>query len=73
MADYKGKDQYPKMQFHEGGRSRTVRNAEEEKAGGEGWSDKMDDNAVMAMRKAAGSIAEIIEPVMRTRQERTDR
>jgi hypothetical protein len=69
MADEK----YPRMQYHEDGRSRTVRSAEDEKAGGAGWSDQMNDNALMAIRKATGCIAEVIEPITRTRQERTDR
>lgn len=39
----------------------------------EGVATPMADDEVMAIRKAAGSIAEVIEPVTRTRMERTDR
>jgi len=34
---------------------------------------QQDADEVMRIRKAAGSIAEVIEPVQRTRLERTDR
>jgi hypothetical protein len=51
-----------------------VRNEDEAKAlGGGGWSSQMNDNVVMAMRQACGSIAEVIEPVQRVAQERTNK
>jgi hypothetical protein len=56
-------DEYPRVLYHENGQTRTVRNAEEEKAAGPGWTSNMNENITMAMRKAAGSIAEVIEPV----------
>jgi hypothetical protein len=66
-------NEYPKLLFHENGQHRTVRNEEEAKALGGGWSDKMNDNSIMGIRKAAGSIAEVIEPAQVTVQGRTIR
>lgn len=39
----------------------------------EGVSTQMSDDDLMKIRKASGAIAEVIEPVQRTRMERTDR
>jgi hypothetical protein len=38
----------------------------------EGVSTQMSDDELMKIRKAAGAIAEVIEPVQRTRVERTN-
>jgi hypothetical protein len=66
--------EFPRMMYHENGQSRMVRNEDEAKAlGGGGWSSQMNDNVVMAMRQACGSIAEVIEPVQRVAQERTNK
>jgi hypothetical protein len=42
-------------------------------AGEQQGGTPQDADEVMAIRKQAGSIAEVIEPVIRTRLERTDR
>ena len=67
MADF------PKVLYHENGQTRTARSEQEAKSFGAGWSDQPNENSVMAIRKAAGSVSEVIEPVQRTRPERTDR
>jgi hypothetical protein len=66
-------DQYPKVLFHENGQHRVVRSEEEAKSLGEGWSQQMADGGVMAIRKMAGSIAEVIDPAQVTVQGRTIR
>jgi hypothetical protein len=63
-------DEYPKVLYHDDGRHMVVHSAEQQKGMGQGWSDKYDqDKHGYALRKAAGSIAETILPVTRTRAE----
>lgn len=60
---------YPTTLYHENGSSRVVGSAAEAKALGAGWSDELNDNAIQAIRKASGAIAETIVPISRTRAE----
>jgi hypothetical protein len=64
---------YPRVLYHQEGQHKVVNSDAEEKAAGAGWSDTTNDNSIQGIRKAAGAIAEVIEPVQRVRQERTDR
>lgn len=49
------------------------RPGQQDVAGAKPAPDQQADEEVMKIRKAAGSVAEVIEPVQRTRLERTDR
>jgi hypothetical protein len=61
---------YPKVLYHDDGRHMVVNNQEQQKALGQGWSDKHDpEKHGAAMRKQAGAVAETILPVTRTRAE----
>jgi hypothetical protein len=61
---------YPMVLYHEDGRHIVVRNQEQQKGLGAGWSEKFDaDKHGQALRKAAGAVAETIMPVTRTRAE----
>lgn len=52
---------HPRVLFHKDGRHRVARNEAEEKAMGDQWSVDQPAEATMAIRQAAGSIAEIID------------
>ena len=60
MADY------PMVLYHEDGRHQVVNSAGMHKALGDGWSDKLHPKAIAGIRRAAGSVSEVITPVTRT-------
>jgi hypothetical protein len=67
MADERSKDSATQQHRPEAEKTTNVQPGQR-RAGAE----QGDLEEIMRIRKAAGSIAEVIEPVTRTRQERTD-
>lgn len=62
-------DKYPVVLYHEDGRHQTVYSDTDAKNLGGGWSDKINDRSLQAMRAASGAIGETIIPVQRTSRE----
>jgi hypothetical protein len=72
MVDERSRDSA--TQQHRPDAERSVgRPGQQDVAGTKPAADQQSADEVLKIRKAAGSIAEVIEPVQRTRLERTDR